>query len=420
MFETFTVTARRSVFFARYQASLSASTQIDSDHLLLGILQADPPLASRLIGPPEKIESIRAQIAKLRPVQEKTVPTSMDLPLTPEARRILEYAAEEAERIHHNHIGPEHLLLGMSRLESCGAAKILREAGITAAGLKREAIRSDVSAAAPGERPAAPPGEGLRDLTQLATDGALDPLIGREREMERILQILSRRTRKNPALIGETGVGRTAIVEGLAQRIADGDVPLGLAERRVLSIDASYLTVPRRRARSPEIPPHAILCVEGLFDLAAAATHFVEPRLAHGELQCIATGTPAGLERTLEQAGTLARHFDVVEVPTTTEPEAIRILTGLKERYEKFHRVTISDAAIEAAVFLSRRFLARRQLPDRAIDLMDEAGARARLRGTDNQTLTREDIVATIAQRAGASIEAVRRALGEPGAAAGG
>ena len=217
----------------------------------------------------------------------------------------------------------------------------------------------------------------------------MPPLIGRESELDRAIQILSRRTRNNPVLIGEPGIGKNAIVQGLAQRIADGDVPPVLANRAILAIDAGSLIAPNRGSQLLEISgSNAILYVQGLFDLAAKgsgwgvleAIHVLAPHLAEGRLQCIATGSPFGLRMTLEKAGTLAGHFEVVPVLPPSEQEAIRIVAGVKPQYEMFHGVTITDEAVEAAVFASRWFLRHRHLPDRAIDLIDDAGARVKLR----------------------------------------
>jgi ATP-dependent Clp protease ATP-binding subunit ClpC len=394
MFEKYTETARKAVFVARYQASEFGSPYIEPAHLLLGILHADAALVQRLLKSPGKIESMREQIEKQSPRREKTL-TSVDLPLSHECKRALAFAAEEAERYNHKHIAVEHLILGLLREEKSLPAKIMAAHGLTAAQLRQEII------SAPGT-PAAGPAhvswltKDSRDLTAEARNGALCPLVGRESELERIIQILSRRTKNNPVLIGEPGVGKNSLVLGLAQQIADGAVPAILAERPILAIDAISLFSSQHGGKqaAPFNPtglhnrPKPILYVQGLFDLAGKAgswnvleaIHVLEPHLANGELQCIATGAPFGLRLTLERAETLASHFEVVGVLPPNEEDAIRVVTGVKEQYEKFHNVVVTKEAIEAAVSASRWFLRHRHLPDRAIDLIDEAGARVKLR----------------------------------------
>ena len=394
MFERYT---EKAIFAARYEASQFGSESIETEHLLLGILRTDGRLAMRLLKVPGKIESIREQIEKQVPRREK-ISTSVDLPLSHECKRVMAYGAEEAERLNHNHIAEEHLCLGLLREQGSVASKIMVANGLTAAQLKQEVVglspegttarKPDLVSSVTG---------GARDLTAAARDGALSPLIGRERELERTIQTLSRRTRNNPVLIGEPGVGKNAIVHGLAQRIAGGDVPAILADRPILAIDANSLISSGQSGGTHEVTAHlteaanrvnAILYIQGLFDLAGKsgawsvleAVHVLEPQLAQGGLQCIATGTPFGLRLTLERAETLASHFEVVSVLPPNEEEAIRIVAGVKEQYEKFHGVVVTNQAIEAAVFASRWFLRHRQLPDRAIDLIDEAGARVRLR----------------------------------------
>jgi ATP-dependent Clp protease ATP-binding subunit ClpC len=429
MFEKYTEKARRSVFFARYEASTFGSRQIEIEHLLLGILRENHQLALRLLKSPQQVDSIREKIEQRYPKGE-TVSTSVDLPVSADCKRAFNKAHKESKRRHQKHIGPEHLLLGIYLEEASLAAKILRESGVTFEDLSGEAGRSTPlgtkSAAAPAQPPESETAETLRglvekaaeaaeaarwrpsvsasepsppvirNLSEAAREGKLSPLIGRERELARIMQILSRRTRNNPILVGEPGVGKTAILEGVAQRIADCSVPKVLADRPIFAIDASTLVAPSRRVRSGEAPerllslltaqPIGILCVDGLLDLAASpgwgaieATHVLEV-LSRSGIQCMATGTPAGLRRAIENAGVLVRHFEVVEIAPPTEEEAVRILAGLKPQYEKFHGVIFGDAVIEAAVFASGRFLPHRYLPDRALDLIDDAGARARVR----------------------------------------
>jgi ATP-dependent Clp protease ATP-binding subunit ClpC len=379
MFEKYTETARRVIFHARYEASKFGSEYIETEHLLLGILRTDGFLAMRLFKAPEKVASIRELIEKQFPQREK-ISTSVDLPVSRQCKRVMAYAAEEAARLNDERIATGHLLLGLLRVGECAASKIMAESGLTFAQVEQALLPG--AGAGPVAVPALP--ESSRDLTAAARDGALNPLIGRERELDRIIQILSRRARNNPVLIGEPGVGKNALVEGLAQRIADGVVPETLAERPILAIDASSLL------SKPSFPnrPNAILYVHGLFDLAGKgagwsvleAIRVLEPHLMHGGMQCIATGTPFGLRLTVERAESLASRFEVVPVLPPTEEEAIRMVSGVKEQYEKFHGVVFTDEAIETAVSASRWFLRHRQLPDRAIDLIDDAGARVKLR----------------------------------------
>jgi ATP-dependent Clp protease ATP-binding subunit ClpC len=360
------------------------------EHLLLGILRPDAPLTIRLLGTTEKLDQIREQIAKEAPARTPgETPGGTDTPLSHECKRVLAYGAEEAERLQQQSIDTEHLLLGLTRDEESFAAKVMLVHGLT-----KQKLKEEVNRPKPPERPQDAVShieKTARDLTAAAREGRLEPLIGRGREIERALHILSRRTKNNPALIGESGVGKTAIVAGLAQRFADDTVFAGLGNRPILTIDATQLIAPRGPERKPfqlTSESNAILCVEGLFDLAGTgsgwgvteAIRILEPHLSHGVLQCIATGTPAGLKQTLEKAEALARHFEVIQVLPPDEAEARRIVAESKQQLERFHSVVIGEAAIDAAVAASRRFLSHRQLPDRVIDLLDEAAARVKMR----------------------------------------
>ena len=241
MFERYTEKARRVIFFARYEASQFGSPCIETEHLLLGLLREDKALANRFLRSSASVESIRKQIEAQTTLREK-VSTSVDLPLSHECKRVLAYGAEEAERLNHKHIGTEHLLLGLLREEKCFAADILHERGLRLSQVREEIARSSsekMSSNRPKESSLL--SEFSRDLTQAAMDGLLDPLVGRDYELERVVQILCRRTKNNPVLIGEPGVGKTAIVEGLAQRIADGDVPSFLSDKRILALDLSLI-----------------------------------------------------------------------------------------------------------------------------------------------------------------------------------
>ena len=241
MFERYTEKARRVIFFSRYEASQYGSPCIETEHLLLGLLREDKALANRLFRSHAYIEAVRKHVEGRTTIRER-ISTSVELPFSEEVKRVLRYAVEEAERMAHKHIGTEHLLLGLLREEKCFAAEILQERGLRLSSLREELMRSQSEKLMPARpRETSLLSEFSRDLVQAAMDGQLDPLIGREREVERVIQILCRRTKNNPVLIGEPGVGKTAIVEGLAQRIADGDVPPALAEKRILQLDLSLI-----------------------------------------------------------------------------------------------------------------------------------------------------------------------------------
>src|SRR6202165_3421718 len=240
MFERYTEKARRVIFFARYEASQFGSPYLETEHLLLGRRREDKALANRFLRSHAAIESIRKQIEAHTTIREK-VSTSVDLPLSHECKRVLAYGAEEAERLSHKHIGTEHLLLGLLREEKSFAAEILHERGLRLSQVREEIARSSSEKSSNRPKESSLLSEFSRDLTQAAMDGLLDPLIGRDYELERVVQILCRRTKNNPVLIGEPGVGKTAIVEGLAQKVADGDVPSFLADKRILALDLSLI-----------------------------------------------------------------------------------------------------------------------------------------------------------------------------------
>jgi len=401
MFERYTEKARRVIFFARYEASQFGSPYIETEHLLLGLLREDKALANRFLRSHAAIESIRKQIESHTTIREK-VSTSVDLPLSHECKRVLAYGAEEAERLNHKHIGTEHLLLGLLREDKSFAAEILHERGLRLSQVREEIARSSSEKMA-SNRPKESSllAEFSRDLTQSAIDGALDPLIGRDFELDRVIQILCRRTKNNPVLIGEPGVGKTAIVEGLAQRIADGEVPSFLADKRILALDLSLIVAgtkyrgqfeERLKTIMKELMENqnAIIFIDELHTLVGAgsaegsldAANILKPALSRGEIQCIGATTPGEYRKSIEKDRSLERRFQAVKVPPPNEGDAIRILFGVKERYEKFHAVAYTDDAIESAVYTSTRFIPDRFLPDKAIDLIDEAGARVKLRQT--------------------------------------
>src|SRR5947208_2623983 len=399
MFERYTERARRVIFFARYEASQFGSTTIETEHLLLGLIREDKNLTNRFLRNHSSIESIRKEIEGRTTIREK-VSTSIDLPLSNECKRILAYAAEEAERLNHRHIGTEHLLLGILREEKCVAAEILHERGLRLNAIREELARSVVDRQTlikPKETPLL--SEFSRDLTQAAMDGILDPLVGRDAEIDRVIQILCRRTKNNPVLIGDPGVGKTAIVEGLAQRIVDGEVPSFLSDKRILVLDLSLIVAgtkyrgqfeERLKTIMKELVdnPNTVVFIDELHTLVGAgsaegsldAANILKPALSRGEIQCIGATTPAEYRKSIEKDRSLERRFQAVKVGAPSESEAVRILQGVKSRYEKFHMVNYTDEAIESAVYLSNRYIPDRFLPDKAIDLLDEAGARVKLR----------------------------------------
>src|SRR5487761_109089 len=401
MFERYTEKARRVIFFARYEASQFGSPCIETEHLLLGLLREDKALANRFLRSSASVESIRKQIEAHTTLREK-VSTSVDLPLSHECKRVLAYGAEEAERLNHKHIGTEHLLLGLLREEKCFAAEILHERGLRLSTIREELARTSQEKAQPQrQRESSLLSEFSRDLTQSAMDTQLDPLVGRENELERVIQILCRRTKNNPVLIGEPGVGKTAIVEGLAQRISDSDVPPFLADKRILSLDLSLIVAgtkyrgqfeERLKTIMKELmeSQNAIVFIDELHTLVGAgsaegsldAANILKPALSRGEIQCIGATTPAEFRKSIEKDRSLERRFQAVKVPPPNEADAVKILFGIKDRYEKFHAVGYTDEAIESAVFTSSRYIPDRFLPDKAIDLIDEAGARVKLRQT--------------------------------------
>ena len=401
MFERYTEKARRVIFFARYEACQYGSPFIETEHLLLGLLREDKALANRFLRSHGSLESIRKQIEARTTIRER-VSTSVELPFSEEVKRVLRHAVEQAERMAHKHIGTEHLLLGILCEEKCFAAEILHERGLRLSTVREELVRSQTQ----GERMTTARSketsllaEFSRDLTQAALDGQLDPLVGRDNELERVVQILSRRTKNNPVLIGEPGVGKTAIVEGLAQRIVNGEAPAPLAEKKILQLDLSLIVAgtkyrgqfeERLKTIMKELmeTQTAIIFIDELHTLVGAgsaegsldAANILKPALSRGEIQCIGATTPSEYRKSIERDRSLERRFQAVKVPGPDEDEAIAILQGVKERYETFHGVSYTDEAIRYAVWHSTRYISDRYLPDKAIDLLDEAGARIKLR----------------------------------------
>ena len=398
MFERYTEKARRVIFFARYEASQFGAPAIEPEHLQLGLMREDKTLTGRFFPRAQiTIESIRREIESRTLLRER-IPTSVELPLAPETKRVLHYSHEESDRLQHRHIGTEHLLLGLLREERSMAAQILFERGLRLAAVRDEIARQ--SGADARHRKDIPHLlEFSRDLTEDASNDRLDPLIGRDNEIERLIQILCRRTKNNPVLIGEPGVGKTAIVEGLAQRIVRGEVPSFLEHKRILSLDISLIVAGTKyrgqfEERLKQIMrelidnPQYIVFIDELHTLVGAgsaegsldAANILKPALSRGEIQCIGATTPAEFRKSIEKDRSLERRFQSVKVPPPSEDEAVAILGGVRERYESFHQVRYTDEALEAAVRQSTRYIPDRFLPDKAIDVIDEAGARVKLR----------------------------------------
>ncbi|ODS57016.1 MAG: ATP-dependent Clp protease ATP-binding subunit ClpC [Acidobacteria bacterium SCN 69-37] len=403
MFERYTERARRVLFFARYEATQLGSTSIETEHLLLGLIREGKGLTSRIFARSHlSLDSIRKEIEGRTVFREK-VATSVEIPFSAETKRVLQYAAEEADRLLHTYIGTEHLLLGILREERSVAASILYEKGMRLASVREDIVQLLNEKTAPA-RPKETPllAEFSRDLTEAAVKNGLDPLVGRAPEVERVQQVLCRRTKNNVVLIGEPGVGKTAIVEGLAQRIVCGDVPHFLADKRLLALDISLIVAgtkyrgqfeERLKAIMKELTenPNIIVFIDELHTLVGAgsaegsldAANILKPALSRGEIRCIGATTPAEYRRYIEKDRSLERRFQAVKVDPPSETETIQVLMGIKDRYESFHHVEYTREAIEAAVYQSSRYITDRFLPDKAIDLIDEAGSRAKIRDAE-------------------------------------
>ncbi|MBV8530348.1 MAG: ATP-dependent Clp protease ATP-binding subunit [Candidatus Eremiobacteraeota bacterium] len=405
MWEPFTERARRSIVLAQEEAQRLGNNYIGTEHILLGIISEGESLAAKVL------ESLGVNLSKVRQEVEAIVgrggqTVQQEMVFTPRAKRVIELAFEEARQLNHNYIGTEHLLLGLIREGEGVAARVLTNLGVDPAKVR---VQTTSLLGAEGQ-PAAPKGKSKtptldaygRDLTQLARDNKLDPVIGRNTEIERVIQILSRRTKNNPALIGEPGVGKTAIAEGLAQRVIKGDIPEPLRDRRVITLDLAGLVAgtkyrgefeERMKRVMDEIRGAAgeiILFIDELHTLVGAgaaegaidASNIIKPALARGELQCIGATTLNEFRKHIEKDSALERRFQPVMVGEPTVEETIEILKGLRDRYEAHHKVQISDEALAAAAKLGDRYISDRFLPDKAVDLIDEASSRVRLQAT--------------------------------------
>ncbi|MEX5214418.1 MAG: ATP-dependent Clp protease ATP-binding subunit [Nitrospiraceae bacterium] len=401
MFERFTDKGRKIIILAREEAERHQNDYLGTEHLVLAILRESDGIALMIL---KKMglspEQIRLEIERNLPGGGTTM-TFGEIPFSPRVKKVIEYAVEEARLLGHNHIGSEHLLLGLLREEEGIGGKILRSLGanlLTARQLTVTFLRKS----APRERDRKSNTPALdefgRDLTQLAQEGQLDPVIGRSDEIERVLQILSRRTKNNPVLIGESGVGKTAIVEGLAQRIVASEVPDNLLNRRVIALDLGSLVAgtkyrgqfeERLKVVMKEITQagNIIIFIDELHTLVGAgaaegsidASNMLKPALSRGEIQCIGATTLDEYRKHIEKDGALKRRFQPIHVQPPSLDETVRIIQGLRDRYEEHHGVEITDEAIAEAVKLSDRYITDRFLPDKAIDLIDETGSRAKL-----------------------------------------
>jgi len=405
MFERYTERSRRVIFFARYEALQYGSQVIAPEHILLGLMREDKTISARFFPFRHSltVDAVRREVEE-RIVLRERIPQSAELHLAPETKRILYYAAEESRQLKNRHIGPEHLLLGMVREENSIAAEILFHLGLRLQDVRDEINRQNGAPAeisVTNKENSKTPNllEFTRDLTADAAQGKLDPLIGREPEIERVIEILCRRTKNNPVLIGEAGVGKTAIVEGLAQRIVDKMVPSFLENKRILSLDLSLIVAgtkyrgqfeERLKKIMSELRENEenVVFIDELHTLVGAgsaegtldAANILKPALSRGEIQCIGATTPGEFRKTIEKDRALERRFQAVKIVPPSEAEALQIVRGIVDRYEAFHQIRYTKEALEASVYQSNRYIPDRFLPDKAIDVLDEAGARAKLR----------------------------------------
>lgn len=400
LFEKYNEKARRALFFARYEASKLGSRVIESEHILLGILREGEEVTSEILRRFRvKAEDLRREIEGERVFVER-ISSTAELPLSEESKKILAFASRESEGLGSTSVGSEHLLVGILRVEGCLAMRVLSQYGLESYAVREEIAGISKEQEKTRQKDELPfLHEFGRDLTQLAEAGDFDPLIGRTDELERILQILSRRTKNNPILLGEPGVGKTAIVEGLAQRIADGEVPLFLARKRIVALDLSLVVAgtkyrgqfeERLKGILKELSSSddLIIFIDEIHSLIGAgsaegsldAANILKPALSRGEISCIGATTMKEYRKYIEKDRSLLRRFQAVQVAPPSDPEAVEILNGLQERYEQYHGVTYSSEAVRAAVRQSSRYVPDRFQPDKSIDVLDEAGAKVKLR----------------------------------------
>ena len=411
MFERYTERSRRVIFFARYEALQYGSPVISPEHVLLGLVREDKTLSARYFPytPTITPEKIRHDIEERIVVRDR-IPQSSELHLSADTKRVLVIANEESRILKQRTVAPEHILLGIIRHSTSVAAEILAGYGLRPQEVRDRLMRqgggltgADLFATASrgGQDDGKPMtlGEYTRDLTASAADGKLDPVIGRANEIERLIEILCRRTKNSPVLIGESGVGKTAIVEGLAQRIVDKKVPTFLENKRILSLDLSAVVAGTKfrgqfEERLKKIlfelreNEDCIVFIDELHTLVGAgsaegtldAANILKPALSRGEIQVIGATTPNEFRKSIEKDRALERRFQAVKVAPPSEEEAVQIISGIVERYEAFHQIRYTKEAVEAAVYQSSRYITDRFLPDKAIDVLDEAGARAKLK----------------------------------------
>ncbi len=404
MFARFTDRAKKVIILAREEASRLNHDYIGTEHILLGLIKVGGGVAANALQSLGiDLETIRLEVEKLVQPGPETMIMG-EIPFTPRAKKVLDLAMEEARSLGHNYIGTEHILLGLMREAEGVAAQILESLGANLKTVREKTMELLGEGATPPGFPGAkktktPALDAFgRDLAELAREGKLDPVIGREDEIERVTQILSRRTKNNPVLLGEAGVGKTAIVEGLAQRIVSGSVPEILKNKRILTLDLALVVAgtkyrgqfeERLKALMNEIrrSEDIIIFIDELHTLVGAgaaegaidASNMLKPALSRGELQCIGATTLNEYRKYIEKDAALERRFQTIMIRPPTVDETIEILKGLRDKYEAHHRVKITDDALVAAARLSDRYIAGRFLPDQAIDVIDEAGAKARL-----------------------------------------
>jgi ATP-dependent Clp protease ATP-binding subunit ClpC len=427
MFERFTERARQVVVLAQEEARTLKHNYIGTEHILLGLLREEEGLAARVLESLDiTVERVRAQVVRIVGSGEEV--TSGQIPFTPRAKKVLELALREALSLGHNYIGTEHILLGLVRENEGVAARILLDFDADSEKIRNEVIRmlsgpggrrQGQSGGAGAGAGAGASGEGKkssklldqfgRNLTKLAAEGKLDPCVGRETEIERIMQILSRRTKNNPVLVGEPGVGKTAVVEGLAQRITSSEVPELLKNKQIYTLDLAALVAgskyrgefeERLKKVMKEITQRGdiILFIDELHNLVGAgaaegaidAASILKPALARGELQTIGATTLDEYRKYLERDSALERRFQKITVDEPTIDQTVEILTGLRDRYEQHHKVQITDEALRAAGELASRYISDRFLPDKAIDLIDEAASRMRIKSMTSPPANRE------------------------------
>ncbi|MBI2421623.1 MAG: ATP-dependent Clp protease ATP-binding subunit [Candidatus Hydrogenedentes bacterium] len=417
MWERFTERAKHVVSAAREEATRLGSEYVRTEHILLGLCREPDGIAARAL------ENLGVDIEALAlEIEQQVQPGSAvvsgdDIAFTPRAKKVLELAVEEARRFNHSYIGTEHILLGLLKEGEGIAAKVLQDMKIDLGRIQAEVIRllgdqgrASSQEAQAGKKSQTPALDTFgRDLTQLAREGKLDPVIGREGEIERVIQVLSRRTKNNPVLIGEAGVGKTAIVEGLAQAIESGDVPDLLLKKRVLTLDLAGVVAgtkyrgqfeERLKSVMKEIrrADNVILFIDELHTIVGAgaaegavdAANMLKPALARGELQCIGATTMDEYRKHIEKDAALARRFQTIIVEAPTVEQTIEIIKGLRDKYEAHHRVKFSDEAVIAAARLSNQYISDRFLPDKAVDVIDEAGSRARLQITTRPQMLKD------------------------------